>query len=303
MRLFSLLILIAIASSLTLTQGSAAIPPSRMVMLHVRVTDSSGRALVDVPQSSLVVTEDGVAQKIAVFTKDDAPLSYGLMIDSSASVREQYEPLIRAAERIVESNRPADETFLIRFVSSDKIYSEETTSDKARLIKVLGEFYIEGGPSAVIDAVYLAAEKLAKQKMDPTSERRRVLVLMTDGDDRESYYKPEVLFNLLASTDVQMFVIGLTRDLKPEKRDKAVNLLTRLGVATGGQTFFASSTEEIERIGQEIMREIRTQYVIGYVPTGVDAKKDLHKIQVAITDNPNQDKRASITRVAYSTQN
>ena len=302
MRSMSLLILIAIASSLTLTQGAATPIPQHMVMLHVRVTDSLGRAVADIPQSNLVVTEDGVPQKISVFMKDETPISYGLMIDSSGSVRDQYVSIMTAAEQIVESNRPSDDTFLIRFVSSDKIYEEGATSDKAQLIKVLREFYVEGGFSAVIDAVYLGAEKLAQQKMDPANQRRRVLILLTDGEDRDSYYKPEALFNLLASTDVQIFTIGLTKDLKPENRYKAINLLTRLGAATGGQSFFASSREEIERIGQGLMNEIRSQYVMGYVPSGIDANKDFHKINVSITGDTNQERRASITRVAYRTQ-
>ena len=303
MRFFSLLILIAIASSLVLTQGSAAIPPSQMVMLHVRVTDSLGRAVVNVPQSSIVITEDGVPQKIALFINDETPLSYGLLIDNSASLGSQFEQLLRAAAQIVESNNPADQTFVIRFISSDKVeVAQEPTSDKALLLKTINDLYFEAGQSAVVDAIYLSAEKLAKQPADPGVQRRRVLVVLTDGEDRASYYKTDVLFNLLAATELQVFTIGLTKELKPESRMKAMNLLTRLGAATGGQTFLASSAEEIESISKQLMHEVRTQYVIGYVPAGIDANKGLHKVHVAITDNPNQDKRASIARIAYRTQ-
>ena len=275
-----------------------------MVLLHVRVTDSTGKAIVDVPQSSILITEDGVPQKIELLVKEDSPLIYGLMIDSSGSVRGQYPHIMRAAEQIIGSNRSTDETFLVRFISSDKIYTaQEPTSDKALLKKVLDDFfYLEGGYSAVIDAVYLSAEKLAQQKMDPANFRRRVLVLITDGEDRESYYKPEHLFKLLAATDVQIFAIGLTSDLKPQSRDRAINLLNRLGAATGGQTFFAATAADIERISKEIMHEIRTQYVIGYVPSGIDTNKHFHKIHISLNDNPNQEKRANITRVGYSTQ-
>ena len=304
MRSISLLLLIAIVSSLTFGHGSAATPPSRMVMLHVRVTDSLGRAVANVPQSSLVVTEDGVPQKITHYINDETPLSYGLVIDSSGSVGSQFEQLLRAAGQIVESNNPTDQTFIIRFISSDKVeVAQEPTSDKALLLKIINDFYFEGGQSAVVDAVYLSAEKLAQQAMDPNIQRRRVLVLLTDGEDRASYYKNDVLFKLLAATEVQIFTIGLTKELKPQSRDKAINLMNRLGAATGGQTFLAASAEELERVSRQLMHEVRTQYVIGYVPAGIDANKDFHKIQVAITDNPNQDKRASITRVAYSTQN
>lgn len=303
--------IVVITCVLTIPPASVATvaPPSqitvdnRMVILHVRVTDPEGKTVVDVPQSSFVITEDGVPQKVSLFLNREIPLSYGLVIDSSGSLGSQYKHVMSAAERIVESNRPADETFLVRFISSDKIETaQEPTSDKAQLIKILNDFYIEGGASAVVDAVYLSAEKLAKQKDPPPSLRRRVLVLVTDGEDRNSYYKSETLFKLLAATDVQIFTIGLTTELKPGKsRDKAINLLTRLGADTGGRTFFPSSTKEIESVSKEIINDIRTQYVVGYVPAGVDAGKGFHKVQVSITDNPDQPKHVAITRVGYST--
>jgi Ca-activated chloride channel family protein len=300
--------MIATACVLTIPQAAAqevpASPQNKMVLLHVRVTNSMGRVIAGVPQDGIVVTEDGVPQKIALFVNDETPLTYGLMIDSSGSVRSQYGDIIRAAQQIIESNRPADETFLVRFVSSDKIEAAQgPTSNKAFLRKVLDEYYIEGGSSAVIDAVYLSAQKLAEQKMDLANLRRRVLVLITDGEDRASYYKPEHLFNLLAATDVQIFTIGLNQELKPQSRDKAVNLLNRLAAATGGRAFFASSSSQIEPISQELMHEIRTECVIGYVPAGIDESKGAHKIQIAFADNANQDKSIVITRVGYSTQN
>ena len=300
--------ILAIAGVLTVPQAFVAKVPQapqietdgQMVILHVRVTDSMGKAVADVKRDSFVVTEDGVPQKIALFLNEEIPLSYGLVIDSSGSLRSQFPDVIRAAQRIVESNRPTDTTFLVRFISSDKIETaEEPTSDKAQLIKTLHEFYIEGGASAVVDAVYLSADKLAKQKDGPDTLRRRVLVLVTDGEDRASFYKAETLFKLLAATDVQIFTIGLTKEVKPESRDKAIKLLTRLGADTGGRTFFPSSSGEIEHISKEIINDIRTQYVVGYVPAGINAVKDFHKVQVSITDNPNQDKRIAITRVGY----
>ena len=274
-----------------------------MVMLHVRVTDSMGKAVANVPQTRIVVTEDGVPQKIEVFINDETPISYGLVIDSSASIRPQFVQVMNSAEQIIQSNRPTDDTFLIRFISSDKIeIVQEPTSDKALLIKGLREsFYMEGGQSAVIDAVYLSAGKFAQLRTDVSRPRRRVLVVITDGEDRNSYYDKQALFTFLAATDVQVFTIGLTKELNPERRDKAISLLTQLGDATGGQTFFVSSNAEIERIANEILNEIRTQYVIGYVPTGIDAGKDFHKIQVSLNDNPNGDRRVAVTRVDYST--
>lgn len=274
---------------------------TQTVLLHVRVTDPADKAVLDVPQSSFQVTEDGVPQKITVFMNKEIPLSYGLLIDASGSMRSQITQVINAAARIVLSNRPADETFVVRFVSSDKIYVEvEPTSDKAALFKALEGFYVEGGSSAVVDAVYLGAEKLAEQK-DAAELRRRVLILVTDGEDRASFYKQEKLFQLLSANNIQIFTIGLTKDLKAS-RSKAVEFLNKLGVDTGGRTYFPASTSDIDRIAGEIINDIRTQYVIGYEPSGGDPSKDFHKVEVSITENPNQEKRVAITRVGYKSR-
>lgn len=277
--------------------------PDRMVILNVRVTDDTGRAVRDVSQAAFQVTEDGVPQKIELFIDDQIPLRYGLMIDSSGSLRDQFKEVMRTSARILNSNTPQDETFLVRFISSDKIQTvEELTSDKARLLKALEANYIEGGQTAVIDAVYLGVDYLVKRKTDGQHYRRQALVIVTDGEDRNSYYKKEQLFHALSSADIQIFTIGFTKNLHGDKREKAVKLLNQLATDSGGRAFFPSSTLELERIANEIINDIRTQYVVGYVPVGVDSKKDFHKIVVSIADNPNQQKRIAVTRVGYSSK-
>jgi Ca-activated chloride channel family protein len=290
------------SSSLLVTSPAsvATSTDERMVILHVRVTDPDGNPVTDVPETKFQVTEDGIPQKISLFMNQEIPLSYGLVIDSSGSMRSQFAQIIAAAQRIVLSNKPGDETFIVRFISSDKIETaQEPTSDKAQLINILNDFYIEGGASAVIDAVYLSAEKLAQLK-DTGELRRRVLVLVTDGEDRASFYKKEKLFQQLASNDVQIFTIGLTKEVT-QNRNKAIELLTKLGSETGGRTFFPSSGNEIERISKQIINDIRTQYVVGYVPSA-DSGKDFHKVLVSIAQSPNEEKRVAITRLSYQSR-
>ena len=288
---------------LSLTFNSVAQVPAQLVILHVRVTDTSDKAVLDVDKSSFQVTEDGVPQKIELFINHEVPLSYGLVIDASGSLHSQFEQVLNAGHRIVDSNKPSDQTFIIRFVSSDiQEIMQEPTSDKVALFKALDDFYIEGGPSAVVDAVYLSAQKLAGQKYSDGDLRRKVLILVTDGDDRSSFYKQEQLFKLLGSNDVQIFTIGLTKELKGKSYDNAVKFLKKLGVDTGGRTFFAASSGEIERISSDIINDIRKQYVIGYAPSGGDPGKGFHKVQVGISENPNQEKRVAITRVGYQSR-
>jgi Ca-activated chloride channel family protein len=275
---------------------------TQTVVLHVRVTDPNDKAVLDVPESSFQVTEDGVPQKISFFINKEVPLSYGLLIDASGSMRSQIYQVLEAGGRIVLSNRPSDETFLIRFISSDKITVEvEPTSNKAALLKALEGFYVEGGSSAIVDAVYLGAQKLAEQK-DTGQLRRRILIVVTDGEDRVSFYKQDALFQLLGANNIQVFTIALTKDLKPSSRDKAMKLLTRLALDTGGRTYFPESTSDIERMAGEIINDIRMQYVIAYEPAADDTRKDFHKVLVTIAENPNQEKRVAITRVGYQSR-
>ena len=273
----------------------------KMVVLHVRVTDPGGTAVRDVPRDAFQVTEDGVPQKIELFMNEDIPLSYALAIDSSGTMRSQFGAIVQAAKNIVNANKDTDETFLVRFISSDKIETvQEFTTDKRVLLNLLDGFYVEGGSTAVIDAVYLTAEHLAQRKTDPNQLRRKVLILVSDGDDRISYYTKDKLFQLLASTDTQIFTIALMTDLKPDQRDKAIQLLSQLARETGGRTFFPKSVRDLERISNDIINDIRTQYVIGYVPS-TESKNSFHKTVVSITQGADQDKRVAITRVGYGT--
>ena len=270
-----------------------------MVMLHVRVIDPNGRAVSDVPQSSFQITEDGTPQQIEFFSAEKVPLSYGLVIDCSGSLHDDIQKVIDASIRIVNSNTDADEAFLIRFISSDKIeLVQEPTSDKKVLIDGLNSLYIEGGQTAVIDAVFLAAQKLIAVKPDIAKPRRAVLVLVTDGDDRSSYYKDKQLLQLLHATNTQVYVIGVPVVLKPKQNEKATRLLNLIAGETGGRLFVPKSPADLTRIADEIINDIRTQYVIGYVPA--KSTSDFHKVQVTIAGNPNQEKRIAVTRLGYS---
>jgi VWFA-related protein len=165
----------------------------QMVLLHVRVVDSNDNPVTDVPQTSFQLTEDGVPQKIELFMDQEVPLTYGVAIDGSGSIRSQIRDVLGAAINIVNANKPDDETFLVRFISSDKIETLQTlTSDKGLLLDAIAGFYIEGGQTAVIDAVYLSADYLAKQMTEARRLRRRALILVSDGEDRLSYYKQEL---------------------------------------------------------------------------------------------------------------
>jgi VWFA-related protein len=283
-----------------LAQGG---PPAQMVLLNVRVTDEKGHAVADARREDFTVVEDGVPQTISFFSKAQVPLSYGLVVDNSGSLRVALDKIVGAAKTIVASNKPGDETFLVRFISNDKIeHVLDFTSDPAAVIKALDTFFVEGGQTAVIDAVHVSFERLAKNRPPAADDhyQRRALVLITDGEDGASYYTRKELKELLNRHDIQIFVIGLVYEIKePRKREKAVDLLTFIAQETGGRAFFAYSAPEVRGIAEEITSDLRTQYLVGYTPAGGPRKDSFHSVQVTVADAPGGGKRAAVTRVGY----
>lgn len=277
-----------------------------LVQLHVRVIDRNNRPINNVRKDEFHVFEDGVPQPIEDFTREEVPISYGLAVDTSGSLRSQLPTVIEAGKTIINSNRQGDETFLVRFISSDKIETVQDFTDKKDLLMDgLDSFYVEGGQTAIIDAVYLSAEHVSEYKKgDPQDDRRRrALIVITDGEDRNSFYKQEQLFARLREEDVQIFVIGFVNELDKEAgfirkspRERAVNLINKLAEETGGRAFFPESVAELPQIANEIIRDLRTQYVLSYNPTNKTPDGTFRAIKVTVDQPANSDKRIALTR-------
>lgn len=286
-------------------EGEVVKVDTELVTLNVRVIDRNNRPIDNVKESDFHVFEDGVEQPVAFFTREEVPVSYGLAVDNSGSLRSQLQSVIDAGKSIINSNRPGDETFLVRFISSDKIETmQDFTSNMELLLDGLDNMYVEGGQTAVIDAVFLSAERVAEYKKgDDNDRRRRALIVVTDGEDRVSFYKQEQLFARLREADVQIYVIGFVNELEKDggfirksSRDKAVNLLNKLASETGGRAFFPQSLSELPRIANEIVRDLRTQYVLAYNPTNKARDGSYRAIRVAVTESAGRDKRIALTR-------
>lgn len=276
-----------------------------LVQLHVRVIDRNNRPIDNVPRNEFHIFEDGVSQDIEAFTREEVPISYGLAVDTSGSLRSQLQSVVDAGKTIINSNKAGDETFLLRFISSDKIETvQDFTANKELLMDGLDSFYVEGGQTAIIDAVYLSAEHVSDYKKgDEADRRRRALIVITDGEDRNSFYKQEQLFARLREEDVQIFVIGFVNELDKEAgfirkspREKAIALIQKLATETGGRAFFPDSIAELPQIAAEIVRDLRTQYVISYNPTNKTADGTYRAIKVTVDQPSNSEKRIALTR-------
>lgn len=280
---------------------------TELVNLNVRVIDRNSRPINNLTERDFMIYEDGVLQRIEFFSKAEVPTNYALVIDNSGSMRSQLDKVIEAGKVLVNSNRPADETMIIRFIGRDKIeiQGDGFTSDRAELVDSLENMYIEGGQTAIIDSVYLAVENTDGYERSKRSDdrKRRAIILITDGEDRNSFYNEKQLFELLKESEVQIYVVGFVDELSKEggfigksPQSKARALLQRMADETGGIAYFPKSAQDLPRIAQEISNELRTQYSIGYIPSNDVQDGTFRKIRVQIADGPNKEKRIGLTR-------
>jgi Ca-activated chloride channel family protein len=280
---------------------------TEIVGLNVRVIDRNNRPINSLTQNDFKVYEDNVLQQVDSFTKAEVPTNYSLVIDNSGSLRLQLDKVIEASKIIVGTNRPDDETSIIRFVSSEKIEVKQPfTSDKEDLYYALDNLFVEGGQTAIIDAIYLAAQEVneyEKARNGKDDKKRRALILVSDGEDRDSFYNEQQLFELLRESDVQIYVVGFVNDLPKEggfisksPQSKAKSFLERLAQETGGKVYFPNSLSELNGIATDIASELRTQYLVSYYPTNTKKDGTYRSIKVVVNDGPNKQKRIAVTR-------
>ena len=279
---------------------------NELVNLDVRVVDRNNRPVNNLSQKDFTIMEDGVPQRIEFFTQSEVPTNYGLVIDNSGSLRQQLDKVIEAGKVFVATNRPDDETLVIRFVGREKIeIVQNFTANKQDLNDALDNLYIEGGQTAIRDAVYLAVQNIDDYEKSKKAEdrKRRALILVSDGEDRNSYYNDKQLLDLLRESEVQIFVIGFLDDLSKDggfisksPRDKSKAFLDMLATETGGKAYYPSSPAELPALAKEISSELRSQYSIGYVPSNDRKDGGYRSIKIQVTDGPGAAHRIPISR-------
>ena len=282
-----------------------AISDSAKVRLSAIVTDSQGLPTTELNKEDFQVVEDGVPQSISSVTPAKGPLVYALALDSSGSVRASFDLVLATGKFIVENNSPTDETLLVRFISTDKIETaQEFTSDKIALNKTIEGLFLEGGQTAILDAVYLCAERVGQYKF-AEKDLRRAIILISDGDERSSYYSEEDLLKLLRKIDVQVFVISLSQvdpkrgRLNQDQPQSAIDLLKSLAHESGGQAFFPKSVTVLQESVLRIMRLLRSQSVVEYTTTNGIAPGRYRRVAVSIVPKSGREKWEVVTRSGY----
>jgi Ca-activated chloride channel homolog len=282
------------------------------VNLNVLVLGDKNRPVGGLSREDFQVFEGGAPQTVSFFLNENVPVSYGLLVDSSGSLKTQYKAVLGAAALIIDRSLPGDEGFLVRFVGASKIeMAQNFTPEKAQLLNALTTFEVEGGQTALIDALYVSAEHIAKYKREEDdARRRRALILVTDGEERASNNSQDDLGKLLRGLNVQVFVIGLVEKLDEEgsfirrsPRERSRALLEWLAAETGGRAFFPKTFDEMGEAAEEIARDLHSQYVIGYTPAGGKAgQKAYRKVRVKLAPGSGREKLKVITRSGYTAE-
>jgi Ca-activated chloride channel family protein len=244
-----------------------------LVLLDVTVVDTANKPVMDLRQNEFVVTEDKLPQKIEFFSREQVPVSLVFAIDTSGSMRPKLDTVVKASSNLVKEGRNGDEMAVIEFKDQPELL-EEFTSDVNDVIDTLNGL-VASRQTAMLDALYLAADYASKEGKN----RRKAVLVVTDGLDNDSYYKFNEVVNHLREVDVQIYLIGFISDLerdsglfKKSQKDKAESLLNKLAEETGGKAFFPKELSEVHLIAEQISTDLRTQYSIGYYPT--NSKKD-----------------------------
>ena len=283
--------------TIALAQSTARAPQS-MVKLNVLVTDKSHRPAMDLNQEDFLVFDEGRQQAISFFQKKDIPVSYGLIVDNTGSMRSRRPDVIQVAKAIVSSNRPEDRAFILRLIDGQALLAADWASDKTALLNSLNAMKSANGMMSLIDSVYAGSEEFTRQSpAEDIADRRRAIILITDGIDRGSSKKMDELLSRLHKENIQVFAVGF--DSPRNTRWRAAELLETLAEKTGGRSLYLETREELEASAGLISSYLRSQYVIGYSRSR-DAKNDSpRKVRVKIIDKPDRDKYSITSRLHY----
>lgn len=275
---------------------------TELVILDVSVVDRGNRPVFDIPRERFQVYEDGAPQAIEFFSKELAPVSMALAIDTSGSMRTKLESVVQAVTNLVRANRPQDETAVIEFKDTVELI-EDFTSNERDVSDAL-EDLIANGQTSLLDAIMLASDYTHKDG----KHRRKALVLVSDGLEKGSYYTVDQVVDHMREMDVRLYLIGFTQDLdsdgglfKKSQKQKAEALLKKLAEETGGRSFFPRDLSELGPITDQIAADLRTVYAIGYYPTNTKKDGSFRKLDVRVLgDDLKQDSRfVARTRSGY----
>jgi Ca-activated chloride channel homolog len=267
------------------TEAAAPLPraniriDTNVVLIPVTVTDPLNRFVTGLEQDSFKITEDKVEQKLVSFGSEDAPLSIGIVFDTSGSMGPKLDKSRQAVSEFFKTANPEDEAFLVVFNDRPELVTPITHNLEE--IQNRLTFTQSKGRTALLDGILLALHTMKK-----AHNPRKALVVISDGGDNSSRYTETEIKNLVKESDVQIYAIGIyemmqNRGRTPEEL-AGPGLLTDLSEPTGGRHFIVENLNELPDVAAKIGIELRNQYVLGYSPTNQIRDGKYRKVSVKL---------------------
>ncbi|HZS46141.1 MAG TPA: VWA domain-containing protein [Blastocatellia bacterium] len=300
-----LITLMLFGFSIALSQSETQKPDQRpMVRLNVLVSDGQSRQIRDLLKEDLIIKDEGELQNITYLALEENPISYGILIDTSNSLRPFSQVETGIAQTIINTNNAGDRTFVMKFSGRKDIQiAQDWTDDKILLRNASGGFR-GNGETAITDAMYLAADHIEKQMQSDNNARRRyAVILISDGDDTEGAVSESKLVSRLRDLDIQIFIVCLLNRSQNQGSTPEfpfgktfVNHLTK---TTGGLAFYATTINEVQSACNNLISFMRRQYVVGYYPTKLLGAGKYHRVTAQLTGRTHKKDSQVSVRTGY----
>jgi Ca-activated chloride channel family protein len=252
-----------------------------LVLVPVTVTDAMNRPVTALKKQDFSLYEGEKPQQIRYFFEDEEPLSIAVLLDVSKSMADKINVERAALENFVNNANPQDEYFAITFSDRPRLVASSTSSlEEMQRHLALAE---PGGPTAMLDAIYLAEAQLRTAKY-----KRRAIIIFSDGGDNVSHHSHKEIKGLVRERDVEVYAIGLfeTAPFGTIEEKLGKMWLSQITDCTGGRTVAIQNRTKVSEAAAAVSREIRSQYVLGYRPALRDGKWRKIKIRVAAATAP-----------------
>jgi Ca-activated chloride channel homolog len=265
-----------------------------LVVLHTTVIDDRGRFADGLKQDNFRVFEDKVEQKLSVFKREDIPVSMGLVIDNSGSMRDKRPRVNQAAITLVEASNPQDEAFVVNFNDDFYLDLDKDFTNSVPELKEALERIDSRGSTALYDAIIGSLDHAKKGSKD-----KKVLLIVTDGEDNTSHNSLEKTLREIQKTDTVIYTIGLLSEESKKSAKRAKRALEEIAKASGGLAYFPENVEDVHSICEQVAHDIRNQYTLAYYPTNTKRDGTFRAVQVDVIPPRGRGKLVARTRNGY----
>jgi len=247
-----------------------------LVLVPVTVTDPMQRFVTGLSQDNFQVFENKKQQEIKHFSREDSPVSLGIILDISRSMTDKVERMREVVKQFCETANLQDEFFMITFADKPQLVHDFT--DSSQVIEEQLVLPAPKGRTALLDALYMGIRKMRDAKYS-----RKALLIISDGGDNHSRYSEGEVKSAAKESDVMIYAVGtFDRHVPTEEERLGPSLLTDLAQTTAGRAFILTDLREMPVMARRIAVELRTQYVLAYRPDTPSHDGKWHKIIVKL---------------------